>query len=85
MIIDAFNIPDGTVIDSEICIVGGGAAGITLAKEFMGTSHHVCLLESGGLEEPEELTKVLSDGENLGLSYSKHVRSCRSLGGNTNF
>ncbi|MEH1848669.1 MAG: GMC family oxidoreductase [Nostoc sp.] len=84
MIIDGLSIPDGTVIDSEICIVGAGAAGITLAKEFMGTSHQVCLLESGGLEVPEQLTKVLSDGNELGLSYAKHVRCCRSLGGNTN-
>ncbi|MBW4430264.1 MAG: hypothetical protein KME28_00435 [Pelatocladus maniniholoensis HA4357-MV3] len=61
MIIDAQTIAEDTVVDSDICIVGSGAAGITLAKEFLGTSYRVCLLESGGLE-PDELTQSLSEG-----------------------
>lgn len=47
MIIDAQTIAEDTVVDSDICIVGSGAAEIMLAKEFLGTSYRVYLLESG--------------------------------------
>ena len=37
MFIDLRAIPDGTDINTEICIVGAGAAGITLARELDGS------------------------------------------------
>lgn len=41
-------------IDTELCIVGSGPAGLTIANEFAGTAVKVLILESGGLvEEPE--------------------------------
>ena len=56
------------MIETDVCIIGGGAAGITLAREFIGQPYRVCLLESGGLEfEPE--TQALYKGENVGRSY----------------
>ncbi|NJR75187.1 MAG: GMC family oxidoreductase [Scytonema sp. CRU_2_7] len=83
MIIDARTLPEETVVDSDICIVGSGAAGIALTKEFLSKSYRVCLLESGGLE-PDELTQSLSEGEDVGFPYFKYIKSSRSLGGNTN-
>jgi choline dehydrogenase-like flavoprotein len=68
MIIDFRNLADGTSIDTDLCIIGAGPAGITLAREFIGTDVRVCLLESGG-EEPEEETQDLCDGETVGLPY----------------
>ena len=54
MIIEARNIDPNASLDSDVCIVGGGTAGITLAREFIGQQFRVCLLESGGaLPEPE--------------------------------
>jgi 2-polyprenyl-6-methoxyphenol hydroxylase-like FAD-dependent oxidoreductase len=50
MFIDLRVIPDGTDITSEICIVGAGAAGITLARELNGSGLTCALLESGGTE-----------------------------------
>ena len=52
MIIDARAEETGTVVNADVCIVGGGVAGITLAREFLGTPFEVCLLESGG-SQPE--------------------------------
>ena len=84
MFIDARNLPEDKVVDSDICIVGGGAAGITIAKELRNNSYRVCLLESGGLK-PDKLTQSLSDGENIGLPYFPIIKtSHRCLGGNTN-
>ncbi|MBW4647072.1 MAG: GMC family oxidoreductase [Goleter apudmare HA4340-LM2] len=83
LIIDARTLPEETIIDSDICIVGAGAAGITLVKEFLSKSYRVCLLESGGIE-PDEVTQSLSEGEDVEFPYFKYIKSSRSLGGNTN-
>ena len=44
MLIDARSVPAGTAIDTEVCIVGAGAAGITLAPEFVNSGVRVALL-----------------------------------------
>ena len=68
MIIDARSLPDKEEIDTDVCIVGAGTAGFTLAQEFLGEGFRVCLLESGGFE-PDRNTQVLSWSENVGLPY----------------
>ena len=50
MFADARQLPDRALVEADICVVGGGAAGITLAREFAGRSQRVLLLEGGGLE-----------------------------------
>ena len=49
MIVDARNIPNESLISCDVCIVGAGAAGITIAREFVGRNLQVVMLESGGL------------------------------------
>jgi choline dehydrogenase-like flavoprotein len=44
---------DASLDDSAVCIVGAGAAGITLACELAGAPFKVLLLESGGLHPDE--------------------------------
>ncbi len=68
MIIDARTLDEGVSIESDLCIVGAGTAGIVLARELIGTSLQVCLLESGG-REPEKDTQSLAFGENVGVPY----------------
>jgi hypothetical protein len=34
MFVDARSVATGSVIETEVCIVGAGAAGITLARAF---------------------------------------------------
>ncbi|MEX5218544.1 MAG: GMC family oxidoreductase [Nitrospira sp.] len=48
MLQDARTIPDGSLITGDVCIVGAGAAGITLAMELLGTGMKVVVLEAGG-------------------------------------
>ena len=50
MFIDARNLEPETILEADVCIVGAGPAGITLAQELMGSSLKVCLLESGGID-----------------------------------
>ena len=51
MIIDIRQLPDGGTVNCDLCVIGGGAAGISLALEFVDSSASVVLLESGGLEK----------------------------------
>lgn len=48
--IDARALPDASRIEADLIIVGGGLAGIALARELAGGSLKVALLESGGRE-----------------------------------
>jgi choline dehydrogenase-like flavoprotein len=84
LIIDARSVPAGTVIETEICIIGAGAAGITAAREFIDTPFRVVLLESGGMEyEPE--TQDLYRSENAGQEFPDTTGSrLRFFGGTTN-
>lgn len=68
MLVDARSVPAGTVIETEVCIVGAGAAGITVAREFTNSSRHVVLLESGDTEF-QEATQQLYNGTNIGRRY----------------
>lgn len=45
---DAATIPAGVEISTDICIIGSGAAGITIARQLNGTNLNVILLEAGG-------------------------------------
>jgi glycine/D-amino acid oxidase-like deaminating enzyme len=68
MLVDGRTIPDNTTIDVDVCVVGAGVAGITLAHEFVSAGFQVALLESGGFEPDTEL-QSLNCGENIGLPY----------------
>lgn len=84
MFIDARSVPTGTAIETEVCIIGAGAAGITLAREFANASFRVILLESGGVE-PEQATQNLYSGSNIGRPYDMFPASrLRYFGGTTN-
>jgi choline dehydrogenase-like flavoprotein len=84
MFVDARSAPTGTVIETEVCIVGGGAAGITLAREFANSSFRVILLESGGAE-PDQATQDLYAGSDIGRPYELFpISRLRYFGGTTN-
>ena len=61
MIIDARDLPDGATLSADVCIVGAGAAGISMALELAKGSIEVLVLESGGLR-PEKATQELYSG-----------------------
>ena len=48
MIVDSKNIPDGAVLRADLCIVGAGAAGISVALGLADSGSHVLMVESGG-------------------------------------
>jgi choline dehydrogenase-like flavoprotein len=71
-------------LDFDLCIIGAGAAGISLAREFVGSRHKVLLLESGG-RESEPQTQALYESEVVGLEhFGIHNARVRAFGGTTN-
>lgn len=52
-------------IYTDLCIVGSGPAGVTLAKEMLNTGINICLVESGGLKSESD-TQALYNTENIG-------------------
>lgn len=68
----------------DVCIIGAGAAGITLAKELCDTKLSIILVESGGVT-PEAETQALYQGSSSGSRYFPLSESrLRMLGGSTN-
>ncbi|MDH5241760.1 MAG: GMC family oxidoreductase [Gammaproteobacteria bacterium] len=68
MIIDSRQVENGATLEADICIIGSGPAGISLAAEFLGTAIDVCILESGG-EQPDAETQLLAGGLSTGHRY----------------
>lgn len=84
MFIDARTIANDTMLETDVCIIGAGAAGITLAREFSGQPFRVSLLESGGLSSDAD-TQMLAVGVNIGLPYYPiEATRLRFFGGTTN-
>lgn len=68
MYIDARNLENNTVIEGDICIVGAGAAGISIALDWMNTPYKVILLEGGGFEYDEKVQELYA-GKTTGQKY----------------
>jgi choline dehydrogenase-like flavoprotein len=66
---------------ADLCIVGGGPAGIAIARAFAGSPFTVCLIEGGGFSG-ENRSQSLYDGESTGdLDLDAGTSRMRVLGG----
>lgn len=83
MIEDARRSAEGSTLDVDICVIGAGAAGITIARHFMGSSQRLLLIESGGLHfeyGPQRLSRGVIAGE----AYDPlELSRVRQFGGST--
>jgi len=88
MFVESRDLEPGSIIEGDVCVIGSGAAGMTLARELMdarnGAPIRVIVLESGGREEQEAITD-LNRGTNVGREYHElHQARSRYFGGSTN-
>ena len=82
--IDARTLPGGTVLDTDLAIIGGGPAGISLALALAGTGFRIALLESGGRDFDSVIQKMYA-GAGTGVRYAAlDAGRLRYLGGGTN-
>jgi choline dehydrogenase-like flavoprotein len=83
MLLDLRELPDGVALEADLCVVGAGVAGITLARELSGCGLTIVLLESGG-GDFESATQDLYTGPNIGMPYYPLKESrLRFFGGTT--
>lgn len=84
MIFDTRKLTGITELEADVCIVGGGAAGITIAQALIGGPLQVCLLESGGLEFDPDIQR-LHQGDVLDkFFFDLELSRIRMFGGTTN-
>lgn len=82
MFIDLDEMREPFLVQADACIVGGGAAGISIAKTLLDAGQTVCLLEAGGLSvEPRQ--QALLDGESIGEPMKVSEGRYRLFGGAT--
>src|SRR6202158_1720029 len=74
MLIDGRRIPDGEQIDADICVIGAGAAGITICNELKQSGFQVLLLEAGGRRHDKAVQAIYA-----GESLSPHVHAPPSM------
>jgi len=83
MLTDANDIRAGACLEADLCVVGAGPAGLTLARKFVGDASRVICLDSGGLAA-EAAAQALNEGEVDGDPYAGLVQTRhRQVGGTT--
>ena len=84
MLTDLNSLESGQELQADLVIVGAGAAGISLALEFLHSHHQVLLVESGNLDADAD-TQSLDEGSVIGLTYPPlEAARARYFGGTTN-
>lgn len=83
MLDDARQVPNGSTVSADVVVIGGGAAGITLAMALQDGRRSVVVLE-GGLAEFDDRHQSLYDGVAVGQDYDLRFSRLRQLGGSTN-
>jgi choline dehydrogenase-like flavoprotein len=95
MFLDLQTLSAAQTIQCDLCIVGGGPAGISMAREFVGTNLKVCLVESaqeynepsqnlyiGAQQTKDKRSRSLADGIFYGPGSNK--TRLRFFGGTSN-
>jgi choline dehydrogenase-like flavoprotein len=82
MIVDPSEYHGVEELEADICILGAGPAGLTIARELEDTGRRVILVESGGLEF-DEATQSLCDGPSDDAPDPYSLRR-RQFGGTSN-
>jgi choline dehydrogenase-like flavoprotein len=82
MIIDARREAPRAPVECDVCIVGAGAAGITLARSLDRPSRSICVLEGGGLAVKRSTQSLLAGECALDYPPLEGTRAA-ALGGST--
>ncbi|MEM6587116.1 MAG: GMC family oxidoreductase [Pseudomonadota bacterium] len=84
MIIDFETLPPEQALDYDICIIGSGPAGMSVALELMESGRRVAMIESGKVDYDGEIQE-LYEGDVVGFDHDP-LDACRLryLGGSSN-
>jgi choline dehydrogenase-like flavoprotein len=81
--LDSLDQLSESVVEADVCVVGAGPAGITLALSLAELGHEVVLLEGGGLAPPGPDELDLYAGKVSGRQYPLRASRLRYFGGTT--
>ncbi|HZF29344.1 MAG TPA: FAD-dependent oxidoreductase [Gammaproteobacteria bacterium] len=83
MILHLADRDPATLLDTDVCVIGAGAAGLAIAHELLGSRNRVLVLESGDSARSEECD-ALNEARSVGVPHSGAVDGrARVLGGAT--
>ena len=68
MHVDARKLDNDALIEGDICIIGAGPVGISIALDLMDTGYKVILLEGGGFEYDDKVQELYA-GKTTGQQY----------------
>lgn len=81
MILDYLDPSAPADLQADLCVIGAGAAGIAIARSFIGSSITVCLVEGGG-PTGEDRSQSLYDGASAGdMPFDAGTSRMRVFGG----
>lgn len=69
MFINANDLVSGGEVETDICIIGAGAAGISIAAQFLAGPLRVAILEGGGLELEPSSQDIYAAEAGRGIPY----------------
>jgi choline dehydrogenase-like flavoprotein len=81
--IDFASHPSGKLIEADVCVIGAGAAGISIAHALIGSKLDVCVIETGGLTT-EAVNQALAATTTGYGDYGTRGCRLRMYGGTTN-
>jgi choline dehydrogenase-like flavoprotein len=80
---DAHELGANEQVEGDVCIIGAGPAGISVARELTGTGARVWLLDSGG-KDIERRAQRLNRAQSVGYPIHRpHQSRVRAFGGTT--
>ncbi len=82
MEIDAREVCNGSQLEADLCIIGAGPAGLTVAHSFLGRAARVVVIESGG-RGPDPAAQALNRGTTTDPAYLDPELTRRRQAGGT--
>lgn len=80
MILDLRQVESPAELEGDVCVIGAGPAGLTVAHALTGQGLKTVVLEAGGMEYEEE-SQALYQGRSTGIPYPVDSTRVRVFGG----
>jgi choline dehydrogenase-like flavoprotein len=84
MISDARSWASGEIIEADLCVIGSGPGGLSLAHELEGTGLRVLVMETGGLSEAPDRNALSDLDRSSRYGAETRIENTRRVGGNAN-
>ena len=85
MLIDSRRSPPRTALECDLCIIGAGPAGLTVARRLDDGRRSICVVEGGGLLFDHRSQALLTGDPGDGGYPSLQAARVAALGGSTHF